>query len=85
MSIQKKSLISNRESVKKAVIAKSTLEPQTVSAPSRISTKMSVQNKSRFKSAMANTKTRFASALKTSNKSRFASALKVSNKLRIGG
>jgi len=29
MAIQKKSLISNRATVKKAVIAKSTLEPQT--------------------------------------------------------
>jgi hypothetical protein len=47
MSIQKKSLISKRATVKKAVIAKSSLEPQTVATKSR-------QNS--FKSAMAKTK-----------------------------
>jgi hypothetical protein len=34
MAIQKKSLISNRETAKKAVVAKSTLDPQTVASKS---------------------------------------------------
>ena len=36
MAIQKKSLISNRETTKKAVVAKSTIDPQTVASKSSL-------------------------------------------------
>jgi hypothetical protein len=69
MSIQKKSLISNRATVKKAVIAKSSLEPQTVATKSKYEFKSAHQsafatshparNTKSFKSALAQTKSTY--------------------------
>jgi len=79
MAIQKKSLISNRETVKKAVIAKSTLEPQTVATPSKAAFKSAhVKSASRMAS-----KSRVLTASRMANKSRVMTASRMNNKSRV--